>query len=160
LNLGVVALDSGNFAAAAPVLEDVLAYHRREGIAEGVGFALLNLGQAAYRLGEHDTAREHSDEACRAFGEIGFRAHVGQALQGLAAVEASAENHEDAARLLGRAEALLADVGASAEDFDPSLASEVETKVRTEIGDAAFVEAHEEGSRASTDLVSARASSP
>jgi tetratricopeptide (TPR) repeat protein len=150
LNLGILALKSGDTHASIPLFEDLLAEHRRDMDDEGIGFASLNLGLAAYRLGDHATAGERFDEARTAFGAIGFRAHVGHALQGLAAVEARIGTPLEAARLLGRADALLAEVGASMDDFDPSLASDVEAESRARLGDDAFAAAYEEGRQAPT----------
>jgi len=155
LNLGVVALESGQTKAAVPYFEDVLVYRRRHGVAQGVGFASLNLGEATYRLGDYDMARDHFDEARAAFDSIGFRAHLGHALQGLAAVELRHGNTREAVRLLGRAAALLADVGAAADDFDPALAGEVEAEARSRLGDDEFGVAFEEGRRAEAQTVPA-----
>lgn len=151
LNLGVTMLDSGRPQAAVPVLEDVLAYHSQHDIGEGVGFARLNLAHAAYLLDDLHAAREHFEEARSAFAAVGFRAHVGHALQGLAAVEARSGSFEKAACLLGRAETVLADVGASQDGFAPALPAEAEASARAELGDAAFIAAYEGGRRAASD---------
>jgi tetratricopeptide (TPR) repeat protein len=148
LNLAVVYLDWGKTEAAIPMLEDVLAYNQRNGIAEGAGFALLNLGEADFHLGDYGRARGRFEEARKAFASVGFKAHVGHALTGLAGVEASSGRHADAARLLGRADAVLAEVGASKDDFDPTLAAKVEADARTHLGDDGFLAAYAEGRRA------------
>jgi tetratricopeptide (TPR) repeat protein len=132
------------------MLEDVLAYNRRHGIPEGAGYALLNLGEADYHLGDFARARLRFEEARQAFASVGFRAHVGHALTGLAGVEASSGRHEEAARLLGRADAVLAAVGASKDDFDPTLAIKVEAEARARLGDDGFVVAFEDGRRSET----------
>ena len=150
LNLAVVYLDWGKTEAAIPMLEDVLAYNRRNGIAEGAGFALLNLGEADYHLGDFARARLRFEEARQAFASVGFRAHVGHALTGLAGVEASSGRHEEAARLLGRADAVLEAVGASKDDFDPTLAAKVEAEARARLGEDGFVAVYEDGRRSET----------
>jgi predicted ATPase/DNA-binding SARP family transcriptional activator len=150
LNLAVVYLDWGKTEAAIPMLEDVLAYNRRNGIAEGAGFALLNLGEADYHLGDLPRARSRFEDARQAFASVGFRAHVGHALTGLAGVEASSGRHEEAARLLGRANAVLEAVGASKDDFDPTLAAKVEADARARLGEDGFVVAYEDGRRSET----------
>jgi tetratricopeptide (TPR) repeat protein len=147
LNLAVVYLDWGKTEAAIPMLEDVLAYNRRNGLVEGAGFALLNLGEADYHLGEFGRARVRFEEARQAFASVGFRAHVGHALTGLAGVEASGGRHDEAARLLGRADAVLEAVGASKDDFDPTLAAKVEAEARAHLGEVGFVAAYEDGRR-------------
>jgi predicted ATPase/DNA-binding SARP family transcriptional activator len=147
LNLAVVYLDWGKTEAAIPMLEDVLAYNQRNGIVEGAGFALLNLGEADYHLGDYARARARFEEARKAFASVGFKAHVGHALTGLAGVQASSGHHEEAARLLGRADALLAEVGTSKDDFDPTLAAKVEAEARAHLGEDGFVAAYEHGRR-------------
>jgi tetratricopeptide (TPR) repeat protein len=150
LNLAVPIMDSGRIEAAVPMFEDVLAHYRRNGNAEGVGLALLNLGEAAYLLEEYARASECWDEARTAFGSIGFRAHVGHALRGLAACEARFGRYDDAARLLAQADVQLEEVGASEDDFIPGLADEVATEARSQLGEAAFAAAYEDGKRTSS----------
>jgi predicted ATPase/DNA-binding SARP family transcriptional activator len=150
LNLAVVYLDWGKTEAAIPMLEDVLEYNRHSGNVEGSGFALLNLGEADYHLGDYARARLRFEEARTAFASVGFRTHVGHALIGLAGVEASSGRHEEAARLLGQANTVLAGVGASRDDFDPTLASKVEADARARLGDDRFAAAYDDGRRSET----------
>ena len=150
LNLAVVYLDWGKTEAAIPMLEDVLEYNRRSGNVEGAGFALLNLGEADYHLEDYARAGARFEEAREAFASVGFTAHVGHALTGLAGVRASSGHHEEAARLLGRADAVLAGVGASKDDFDPTLAAKVEAEARAQLGEDGFVAAYEVGRRSET----------
>ena len=147
LNLAVVYLDWGKTEAAVPMLEDVLEYNRESGNIEGAGFALLNLGEADYHLGDLARARKRFDEARETFASLGFKAHVGHALAGLAGVEGRSGHHQEAARLLGRADAVLTEVGASKDDFDPTLAARVEADARAQLGNDRFVAAYEEGRR-------------
>ena len=138
LNLAAVAFDTGAHDSAIRLWEDVLAYHREHRSDEGVGFALLNLGLAAYRLGRTEEAGRRFREAEALFGGIGFREHMGHALQGMAAVDAAEGRASSAARLLGRAARLLAETGSAATNFDVSLPGEVEASVRAQLGDEAF----------------------
>ena len=152
LNLAVVYLDWGRTEAAIPMLEEVLAYNRRNGIVEGAGFALLNLGEADYHLGDLESARARVRGSARtAFASVGFKAHVGHALTGLAGVEASSGRHagRGAGCSVVRTRCMAA-VGASKDDFDPTLAATVEAEARAHLGDDGFVVAYEEGRRAET----------
>jgi predicted ATPase/DNA-binding SARP family transcriptional activator len=152
LNLAVGIMDSGKVEDALPMFEGVLVDYRRSGIAEGVGLALLNIGEATYILGQLARARESFDGAREAFESIGYRAHVGHALQGLAAVETRLGNHLEAARLLGRADSVLGEVGASKDDFAPSLVAEAEADTRAQLGEAAFAAAFAEGRQPETAI--------
>ena len=141
MNLGAVAFDAGEPEVAVPLWIDVLEYHRARGDAEGEGIALLNLGLASYRLGGTDEARERFARAETLFEAIGFREHVAHALQGIAATEAANGRYREAARLLGRAAALLEETGSGTSTFDPSLALEVEAVVREQLGEREFASA-------------------
>jgi tetratricopeptide (TPR) repeat protein len=148
LNYAVLILDWCRVEEAIPMFEEALGAYRRIGYAEGIGLAQLNLGEAASILGQHDPARDHFEAARAAFESIGFRAHVGHALRGLAAVEAAVGNFVEAAELLGRADATMADVGWSEDDFTPSLVAAAEASARAELGDEDFRRAFERGRRA------------
>ena len=136
LNLGDVALSSGDAKAAERLFAEGLDHRRRSGSVERIGLALLNLGQAQLRLGESKAARASFIEAYDLFSRVGFRARMAHALQALAAVDATEGNPEEAARQLGRARAELADLGWS--DDDSTLPLEVEARLRRTLGDHAF----------------------
>jgi non-specific serine/threonine protein kinase len=141
LNLGIVSLDSGDNAAAVALFEDVLGIHRRNDNRSGIAFATLNLGLAHLRLGDAARAQESFLEARAAFAEVGFRAHVAHAIQGLAACAGASGSHDEAARLLGRAAAELGGTVYSEEEF-PRLAADVEARARQAVGNEAFEAAY------------------
>lgn len=141
MNLGSVAFDAGDHSGGISIWVDVLDYHRVRGTSEGMGIALLNLGLGAYRLGQSDDARKRFAEAEALFDALGFREHVAHALQGLAAIEAADDRHREAARLLGRAAALLDETG-SGDNTYADLAREVEAAARGRLGDREFVSAY------------------
>ena len=145
MNLGSVAFDAGEHEVAVPLWIDVLDYHRARGTSEGEGIALLNLGLAAYRLGHTNDAQKRFAEAEALFDAIGFREHLAHALQGKAATEAADHRYREAARLLGRAAALLEETGSAAVTFDAALPLEVEAVVRVQLGDGEFASAFSGG---------------
>jgi predicted ATPase/DNA-binding SARP family transcriptional activator len=147
MNLGVLAFDAGDPAAAVVLWSDVLDHHRSNGNVEGEGFALLNLGLAAYRLDEMDAAEERFRAAAALFESIGFKERLAHALQGLAAVAADAGRDREAAAALGRAAVLLDETGAGGDGFEAELAREVERALRSRLGDAEFVAAYTDGTR-------------
>jgi tetratricopeptide (TPR) repeat protein len=138
VNLANLELEAGEFAAAAELLERAVVIRRQPGQYSELGTALLNLGIARYRLGEYEVAQACFDEARSAFVEVGFRAHVAHARQGLAACAAATDRFDEAAALLGHAATELAELGWSDDDFDPTLAAEVESATRKALGDEAF----------------------
>jgi predicted ATPase/DNA-binding SARP family transcriptional activator len=149
LNHAVLLLDMGQIETAVTWLEAVLDRYRAAGVGEGVGLALLNLGEADYLLGNDERAGLRFEEARAAFEAVGFRAHVGHALQGLAAVDARRGNATAAAQLLGKAAAVLAEVGASRDDFNPQMVSQAEADARERLGDEVFEQLFREGASGS-----------
>jgi tetratricopeptide (TPR) repeat protein len=145
LNLGAVARDDGDVSGAQLMFEDVLAIHRRNENVRGIGTALLNLGAIHHRIGEHEASLRAFGEARECFEEVGFRAHVAHALQGVAAYAASDGRFEDAARLLGQARGELDESRAPAGNFPQDLVAETEEHAREALGDEAFEAAYAAG---------------
>lgn len=145
LNLGLVALDSGQYEDAEALFEEVLASHRRSGNVKGAAFALLNLGVMRHELGQHETSRRLFEEARERFEELGFRAHVAHALQGIAAAEASDGHFESAARLMGQARRELDQIGARADDFGADMLTRTREQARAALGAERFSAAFDAG---------------
>jgi predicted ATPase len=145
LNLGIVALDSGDYDDARDLFEDVLAIHRRNDTVSGIGFASINLGVVHYALGDHAASLEAFREAHERFEQIGFRAHVAHAVQGFAAYEASEDRFEEAARMLGQARAVLDEVGSPEADFAVDMVAWVKEQARAALGDEGFEAAYAAG---------------
>ena len=118
---------------------------RRIGNVGGVGFALINLGVVRYALGEHEASRRDFEEAHSCFAEVGFRAQVAHALQGLATFEARERRYVEAAHLLGRARRELDDIGAAEDDFAVEMVAWTTERARAGLGDEAFEEAYAAG---------------
>lgn len=148
LNLGVVALDDGEYEEAIALFEDVLASHRRNHDGQGSGFALLNLGLAHHELGDHRASRRHFEDAREYLEEGGLREQHAYALQGLAAAEASEARFEEAARLLGEARRELDEVGSPEDRFAPKLVAETKAQVWAALGDETFERAYGAGTEA------------
>ena len=145
LNLGIVALNLGEFEEAQELLEDVLASHRRAERPAGIGFALANLGLVRYELGDHEGSRLAFEEARSSFEQVAMRQQVAYALQGLAAAEAHESRFEEAARLLGEARRELDDIGSPEESFAAVLIEETKMRARAALGDEAFEAAYDAG---------------
>lgn len=142
LNLGLVALDLGEFEEAQELLEDVLASHRRAERPAGIGFALANLGLVRWSLGDHEGSRLAFEEARTSFEQVAMRQQVAYTLQGLAAAEARESRFEEAARLLGEARRELDDIGSPEETFAAVLIEETKARARAALGDEAFEAAY------------------
>jgi predicted ATPase/DNA-binding SARP family transcriptional activator/Tfp pilus assembly protein PilF len=153
-NLGAVALESGEYAEAMALFDDVLDTYQRSGDRVGIGNVLLNTGRVYHELGELDLSR-HDFEAARAcFEELGFRSQVAYALQGLAAAEAREAHFEEAARLLGQARRELDDAGSSENRSNPAMVAWTKEQARAGLGDDAFEAAYSAGRVAPPNSVS------
>lgn len=148
LNLGVVALDAGDFEEARVMFQAVLEIHRANTNIEGIGTALLNLGAVYFESHEHEASLEAFEEAHSCFQEIGFRAHIAHALQGFAAYEASRRRFEAAAHLLGRARGELDDIGAPESDFAEKMVAWTKRQVIDELGQEVFAASYAAGHNA------------
>ena len=76
---GILAIHQGDYAAAAPHLDQALAIFRAAADQHSIGRALMNRGFAAYNLGDYAVARtllEESLPILRAVGDTSARAHA------------------------------------------------------------------------------------
>lgn len=87
-----------------------------------------------HELGQHETSRRLFEEARERFEELGFRAHVAHALQGIAAADASDGHFESAARLMGQARRELDQIGARADDFGAGMLTWTRQQARAALG--------------------------
>ena len=62
-NLGLVALDHGDYAAAKAYLEQALALHRQQGDRLGEANQLGNLGLVAQNQGDYAAAKAYLEQA-------------------------------------------------------------------------------------------------
>ena len=70
---GVLAENSGDFAAARSSYEDSLAHFREVGDKRGIAAALGNLGNVALNQSDYPAARSLEEESLRLYREIGHR---------------------------------------------------------------------------------------
>jgi predicted ATPase/DNA-binding SARP family transcriptional activator len=110
-NLGGIALERGEYAKAASLSEQAYRLFETLEDSEGMAFALVNQGFAALSQKQHERAIELLRQALRRLAELEFKDVIGYCFEGLAAVLAFTERPEEAARLLGAAEALRESLG-------------------------------------------------
>ena len=106
VNLGGLALIEGDYGRAREFSELGLRLHREHHSRDGEAISLLNLGFAALEEGAAGEARKQLEESYELFRELGFTEYLAFALEGLAGLAAVSGAPLEAARLLGRAEAL------------------------------------------------------
>ena len=143
--LGDLALRTRDLARAREFAERALATTGIDEESDGV--AIFNLGYVALLDGRRDDAATHLRDAARAFDALGDQETVALALDGLAL--ALADRADDAARLLGAADARRAAVGA-ASSFEDELRARGAAEIRARAAPEAFIEG---AAMALTDLL-------
>jgi predicted ATPase len=137
-NLGGIALERGEYAKAASLSEQAYALFETLEDSEGMAFALVNQGFAALSEKEHDRAIDLLREALRRLAELEFRDVIGYCFEGLAAVLAFTERPEEAARLLGAAEALRESLGVGLAPAEQTTHDETVEAVRSALTEDRF----------------------
>ena len=150
VNLGGLALIEGDYPRAREFSELGLRLHHEHDSRDGEAISLLNLGFAALEEGAVHEARTHLEKSCELFRELGFTEYHSFALEGLAGLAAAGNAPLEAARLLGRAEALREAADASLGPFERRLHETTLAAVREHLDAAALAEAWSEG-RAAAD---------
>jgi predicted ATPase len=110
-DLAVVALNEGNCDEARRLLEESVAIARSRDDNDMIARSTADLGQAALRLGQREEAIQLFRESLRCGREVGAPDVVAADLTGLAAAIADRDAVQ-AARLLGTADATIAELGA------------------------------------------------
>ncbi|MGQ0571370.1 MAG: ATP-binding protein [Armatimonadota bacterium] len=110
--LGGVALRQGDFSRAEDLARESLEIFRALGDRWAVAWALQVLGEIGLAKSEYDEAKARFAESLQGRQRQGDKMGMAEALEGLAAVLARLAPSEDAARLLGAAEALRDEIAA------------------------------------------------
>jgi tetratricopeptide (TPR) repeat protein len=110
-NLGDIALTEGDFEEAAALSAEAELLWQAEGKKIGAAIARFNRASALLHLGRSEDARPLLNETLRDAGELGHVEVIAWCLLGAAALVATTDSSDDAARLLGSAEAVVDEVG-------------------------------------------------
>jgi tetratricopeptide (TPR) repeat protein len=125
-HLGDVVRSQGDYAEAAVVYGESLALFEERGDKHGIAVGLHNLGYIAQHLGDLPQAAARFRDSLLLFHELGYTWSVGDALVGLAGVWGRDERAEQAAHLLGAADAVHAGVDPSGALLEPANRAEWE----------------------------------
>jgi len=137
-NLGGIALERGEYGKAASLSEQAYGLFETLEDSEGMAFALVNQGFAALSQKEHERAIELLRQALRRLAELEFRDVIGYCFEGLAAVLAFTNRPEEAARLLGAAEALRESLGVALAPAEQTTHDETVEAVRASLDEERF----------------------
>lgn len=146
--LGTTLLARGEAERAERAFDEALASARRLRHPAVIQIPLYYLTQAALARGDLERAAGMLVEGIELTGQTKDKASLAHFLSTLTVVEAFRGRAQRSALLLGAAEALLQEVGATVYNFyspDPSLQERAVSEARTVLGEVAFEEARERG---------------
>src|SRR5439155_22998075 len=106
VNLGILAFDQGDYAAAGPLYEECLGTFRELGDKQGVAISLINLGEVAHEQGDYGAARTLHEEGLAISRELGDKLGIAWSLDAFAALASVQEQSKRAPRLWGASETL------------------------------------------------------
>ena len=143
--LGTVADGQGDNERATVLLEEGLALARQVGSKHQIPYLQFKLGNVALHQGDHVRAGTLYRESLAPIREMGDKSSLARCLEGLAGVACAQGHYEQAARILGAAEALRETTGVQRAplgqtDYDQCMGS-----TRAVLGEPAFAAAWAEG---------------
>ena len=145
-NRGDVALIAGEWRTAAELFEESLGLLRELGDSVNVARSLVNLGAAALEGGKDREALARFHEALSVCVALGDREDEAWSLVGLAALVERRGEPERAALLLGAADRLLGNMGASFKPYEHRLHERVSTALHQTLGAETLARLLAEGS--------------
>ncbi|HEY0697940.1 MAG TPA: AAA family ATPase, partial [Micromonospora sp.] len=151
MNLGAVALYRGDVERAASLLDAALQRYAALGFPEGVGWAHNLRGLVELRTGRTDRAVVHLAVSLTAHRQVGDRWRTASVLEALAEVARLDGDPVRAARLLGAAAGIRAEIGAPVPDCERAAVDGTVRQVRTALGAERFDAAHGYGRHAALD---------
>ena len=151
LQLGSTAICEGRFRSAKKLFQKSLDIFRQSGSKDGVALTLCEIARLDRLQGEYQTAESALTETIDLVGQMDSKRYAIAGLQEAFQLASARGQHELAARLLGKLEALRQEIGAPLPprcrtEFDRAVASS-----REALAEDAFTTLREEGRLASLD---------
>lgn len=141
LDLGVVTLSRGDVASAEPLLEQSLEICRALGDRRNIAKASCFMGDAASSRTDYSAARTLYEESLSLSVELGDRWVSAISLEGLARVALATRQPEAAACLLGAADAVRDETGATRSAYFRFLYERAVAATRKHLGADSFADA-------------------
>lgn len=143
----------GDYAGAEAMLAECVAISRRAEDLSLLAWPLAFLGTVHLRLGNPGEAVPCFREALSASHSVENKPGLACSLEGLAAAGAAQGRYEDAACLLGAAEALRVSAGCPRQLYEEPLVAETRAALAAVLGHAALTRKLEEGGQQPLDTV-------
>jgi tetratricopeptide (TPR) repeat protein len=153
LNLGGALLLHDRYVEAIPHLEEGIKLARAVKAEVFLSNALINLGWVYHRLGDLESARKQLRESVQHAAALDNQESLARALDALAAVTDTAGDAELGATLLGAGEGVRHSIGAVVWMTDRASHAETAARLRTALGDTAYMAATESGRGLTIDQV-------
>jgi tetratricopeptide (TPR) repeat protein len=145
VSMGAEFLLQGDHERGARLNEEATELYRRLGSKGGLQYALDNLGWAALMCGDYERAKGLHEESLALCIEQGDKLVASESLEGLACAAGVEGEVERAARLFGAGEALRQTVGYQHTPRERALREPYLTAARSQMQEAAWARAWEEG---------------
>ena len=132
-NLGLLAMDQGDFEHARAELESGLAIAEKHGI--DVANSLCDLGFAELGDGRIEHARARFEGAITRAARMGWTENVAYCLVGIGAIAVAAGQFDQAGRFLGQAELLVEELHLNLERYAEAVRGQLESDLRSRLGE-------------------------
>jgi predicted ATPase/class 3 adenylate cyclase len=150
-NMGDVANIQRRFELARRLCEEGLALQREVGNTEAATISLNNIGRIELRTGHPAAAAERFRECLESAIELEYPELIAYCLQGSSDVAAATNDPDRAARLLGAADALFAELGVIRLGSEAESYEEAVRTLEAQLGKGALEEARAGGRAATLD---------
>lgn len=160
LSLGQTAYVRGDYQRAREFFEECLALNQDAGDKSHSAVALLNLGHVAREQGDLAQADARYRESLLLSQELGDKLRIARSLEGIVMVATARDRLDWAARLLGAAFSLRAELGAAVHPVDRPGLVRAEATLRAGMGEQPFDEAWTAGKEWPLDHAIAEALAP
>jgi Tfp pilus assembly protein PilF len=144
-NLGDVAREQGDYAAARTWYAESLALVRELGNQRGIAYSLHNLGLVASDLGDFATARTFYAQSLLIRVELGNKRSLSNSLEDFATLACVQDQASRAARVWGAAEAFREEAGAPLSPMARVRYDRRVAQARAALSEDAFASAWSEG---------------
>lgn len=150
-DLAFVEFEEGNLAQALTLTEDTIHFFRRARFTFVLGWVLCLRGAIAIRECDYVSAKALYSEGLQVVQQVDDHTQVPECFIGFAGIASADRSFEHAARLLGAAEAKLAERNMPLEHFDQVELERLAKFLSVELGETAFAKARAEGGALTTE---------
>jgi len=154
-NLGLLAMDEGDFERARTNVESGLSYSKKLDSEWRIANGLCDLGFAELGAGRLDEARERFQEAHSMASRMGWTENTAYDLIGFSALALAAGDLETAAKLLGQVDKLAQHIHLSFLTYAERARRDVESELRVLMGEDRLEAYRTEGASLSLEAITA-----